>query len=408
MKKQLPAIFLSIAAILAVIFAYQLYSSKALKVSGSGTTNSLVDVAKSGSMESEEIEEKIVSIRISAVGDIMVHDAELNSARSGDSKIGYTYDFKPFFTEVKPIIESADLAIGNLETTISGEDKKYTGYPMFNSPDSLLDALKWAGFDLLSTSNNHCLDRREYGLAATIDNLDKRGLLHTGTFKEEKDRDNILIVDVKGIKIAVLAYTYGTNGIPIKNPYQVNLLDIDTMLADVGRAREKEPDIIIACLHFGDEYVRQPNDFQKEITEKMLHAGVDIVLGSHPHVVQPAEMVSPTSDDANRKDKFVIYSMGNFISDQRGNYKDIGVITNLYIEKNFNTKEVSIYNYEFIPTWVQKYTSNKKKAYRILSMPTAIKNYEDKKDKLITSDNYLYMKKMNEELLAHLKSMPPT
>ncbi|HBM75013.1 MAG TPA: hypothetical protein DD429_05595, partial [Clostridiaceae bacterium] len=371
MKKQLPAIFLSIAAILAVIFAYQLYSSKALKVSGSGTANSLVDVAKSGSMESEEIEEKIVSIRIAAVGDIMVHDAELNSARSGDSKIGYTYDFKPFFTEVKPIIESADLAIGNLETTISGEDKKYTGYPMFNSPDSLLDALKWAGFDLLSTSNNHCLDRREYGLAATIDNLDKRGLLHTGTFKEEKDRDNILIVDVKGIKIAVLAYTYGTNGIPIKNPYQVNLLDIDTMLADVGRAREKEPDIIIACLHFGDEYVRQPNDFQKEITEKMLHAGVDIVLGSHPHVVQPAEMVSPTSDDANRKDKFVIYSMGNFISDQRGNYKDIGVITNLYIEKNFNTKEVSIYNYEFIPTWVQKYTSNKKKAYRILPMPTA-------------------------------------
>lgn len=406
MKKQFPVIILSIVAIMSMIFAYRMYLSKTSAVSGDiSTSPPLEDIAKVDSIQSEELPERIVDIRITAVGDIMVHDGELNSARSGDTKSGYNYDFTPFFTQVKPIIESADLAIGNLETTISGEDKKYTGYPMFNSPDTLLDALKWTGFDVLTTCNNHCLDRYEAGLISTIENLDKRGLLHTGTFKEKEDRDKILTVDVKGIKVAILAYTYGTNGIPIKNPYQVNLLNMDTMLGDVERAKAEKPDVIIACLHFGNEYVRQPNNSQKEAVEKLFNAGVNIVLGSHPHVVQPAQKRSVSADDGSYKDEFVIYSMGNFVSDQRGDYKDIGVITNLYIQKNFKTGKITINNYEFIPTWVQRYNSGGKREYRILPMPTAIKNYEDKKDALIGSSDYNYMKKMNEELLKHLQTL---
>lgn len=399
MKKSFIYGLISALLLTSAVIIYGLYAWKIEPAPQKQQPQVLQDAGKTEGAAGSEIEEKIIDIKLSAVGDIMVHDGELNSAKNGDN-----YDFAPFFEDIKPLIESADFSIGNLETTIAGKDKKYTGYPMFNSPDSLLDALKWTGFDLLITSNNHSMDRREDGIIRTIDALDSRGFLHTGTFKSQEDRDKILTVDVKGIKLAVIAYTYGTNGIPVKIPYQVNLIDMDTILKDIEKAKAEKPDLLITYIHFGNEYVRQPNAEQKDIVEKLFNAGVDIVLGDHPHVVQPAERKVVAAGDGSYKDEFVIYSLGNFISDQRGDYKDIGVITNFSIQKNFKTGKTMIKDVEYIPTWVQRYTKDGKRSYRILSMPDAIRNYENKKDPLLPEKDYNYLKKMYDEMMEHIQS----
>lgn len=398
MKKNKTVILISCSVILCIIGFYCSYLYKAKTPSQNPPP--LEDNAKADDLSGSEIEEKIIDIKISAVGDIMVHDGELNAAKNGD-----IYDFTPFFESIKPFIEPSDLSIGNLETTIAGKEKKYTGYPMFNSPDTLIDALKWTGFDVLITSNNHSMDRGEAGIIKTIEALDNHGILHTGTYKQPDDRNKTLIVDVKGIKLAIISYTYGTNGIPVKNPYQVNLIDMDTIQSDIQNAKQQKPDMLIAYIHQGSEYMRQPNSEQKQLVENLFSLGVDIVLGDHPHVVQPAYKRSVAASDGSQKDVFVIYSLGNFISDQRGDYKDLGVITNLYLEKNSKSGKTIIKNVEYIPTWVQRYNNKGKRNYRILSIPDAIKNYESKSDALLSSSDYNYLKKMDVEMMNHIQDI---
>lgn len=342
--------------------------------------------------------EKIDTARICAVGDIMVHDGQLNAIR------GDKYNFKPFFAEAKPILEAADLAIGNLETTIAGADQKYTGYPMFNSPDTLLDALKDAGFDVLSTANNHSLDRREKGVIRTIDNLDERGIKHMGTYKSQEEKEQPLIMDVKGIKVAFMSYTYGTNGIPVTKPHLVNLINIEKMKNDVEKVKEYSPDLIIAYVHFGVEYVRMPNQYQKKVVDALFKSGVDIIFGGHPHVVQPMEKKKITDVDGNEKEVFVIYSMGNFISDQRGDYKDIGVMVNVDVEKSSKTKKTIIKNVEAIPTYVQRTNKNGKRYYRVLPTTLSMKKYEEKKDNMLTKSDYNHIKNVYNQMSKFVDS----
>ena len=256
-------------------------------------------------------------------GDIMQHDTQISGAFIPDSGI---YDYKPCFEFVKPILSASDLTIGNLEVTLAGPP--YKGYPQFSAPDELLDALKDAGFDVLVTANNHCVDRGRNGLERTIDLLDKAEMLHTGTFKDTVDwlNDNPLLIHAKGFRLSLLNYTYGTNGIPIRAPNVVNMIDTARIRQDIQKANDQHTDAIIVFMHWGEEYKSMPNDWQRRLADFCLKQGAKMVIGSHPHVLQPIEW-------RREKDQLVAYSLGNFVSAQYDRYKNGGLMLYVNLEK---------------------------------------------------------------------------
>ena len=256
-------------------------------------------------------------------GDVMGHDSQIAAAYEPTKK---TYNYTSCFQFVKPYIDSVDLAIGNLEVTLAGPP--YKGYPQFSSPDALGETLKTIGFDVLVTANNHCVDRGRKGLERTIVMLDSFDIKHTGTFKDSIARENEspLLVGKNGFKLAILNYTYGTNGIPVTRPNIVNHLDTAIMRRDLMEAKETNPDVIIVFTHWGLEYQSLPSKQQKDLTEFCFKHGAQLVIGAHPHVIQPMEW---------RKDKnqFVAYSLGNYVSGQRKRYTDGGAMAYLELEK---------------------------------------------------------------------------
>jgi poly-gamma-glutamate capsule biosynthesis protein CapA/YwtB (metallophosphatase superfamily) len=306
-------------------------------------------------------------IRLRAVGDIMMHMPQVNAGLQADG----SYDYNHFFGDIKPYLTGADIVTGNLETTISNKEKGYGGYPMFRTPEALLQALKEAGFNVLTTANNHTFDGREFGVVNTLDKLDEYGFLHTGSARSQKERDSVLLIEKNDIKAAMLAYTYGTNGMEAtisdeKLPFMVNYIDRDKIREDVNRAREEGAEVIIVSIHWGDEYVRTPNNFQKETADFLASLGVDIILGSHAHVLQPMERRKIAMDDGTEKEIFIIYSLGNFISNQRDKYRDSGVIVDLEIIKDYDRGTIELGEISYTPTWVYRFTRNGKSDYRIL------------------------------------------
>lgn len=237
-------------------------------------------------------------------GDAMMHTRQIETAH----RQGQTYDFSEYFSDIAPYIRNADYAVVNLETPVSAAP--FSGYPQFNAPGAYIDALAHAGFDLFLTANNHTLDRRDKGLCNTIDSLDRRGLDHIGTYKTYAERfaSTPLIKELNGIKVAFLNYTYGTNGITPGNVVQVDYIDRELMRRDVLAARKAGAEFIFACLHWGVEYEKLPHSSQKSTANYLFGLGVDAIIGSHPHVIQPIEY----SDG-----KLLVYSLGNFISDMR-------------------------------------------------------------------------------------------
>jgi len=308
------------------------------------------------------------TLNISAVGDIMVHMHQLKAAKQDDG----SYDFQEVFQDVKPYLENADIAMGNLETTISTDERGYTAYPRFRTPESILSALKYAGFDVITTANNHSLDATEFGVENTLNKLDEYGFMHTGTARSPEERDQILIIEKNDIKVAVLAYTYGTNGMEAavnkeKLSYMVNYLnDEERIKQDIKKARELGAEIVIGCIHWGDEYVRKPNDAQKQLADRLFSYGMDIIFGSHPHVLQPMERRTVADAEGNEREVFVIYSLGNFVSNQRDRYRDSGVIVNVEIVKDYDAQTVGLGKIDYIPTWVYRYTEGGRLHYRIL------------------------------------------
>lgn len=308
-----------------------------------------------------------VTVNIKATGDIMFHPSQLDGAYNPATG---TYDFHNSFKAVKDILQAADLAIANFEGTTAGNGVyAYQGYPLFNAPDEVLDAIKDAGFDILSTVNNHSLDTRKAGVIRTVQEINKRGMDTIGTYVE-KPETRVLIKDVKGIKIAFLAYTEMVNGLestmsPADLDAMINIINETKILEDIAYAKSENADIIIACLHWGDEYARIQAARQEALADMMFAEGVDIILGSHPHVIQPAQRL-----EYDGKTKFVAYSMGNFLSNQRvetlvpygmteevSKYTEDGVIVDINIEKNGETGEVSIKDISYIPLWVYKGTT---------------------------------------------------
>ena len=289
------------------------------------------------------------TLRLIFAGDIMGHAPQIQSAEVVKHK---KYNYAPCFQYIKPVLENADIAIGNLELTLPGKPP-YTGYPMFRSPDDLAGALKDAGFDLLVTANNHSNDSHALGVTHTIDVLRHQGFLQTGTFKNQRDRDAFypLMVYKNGFKIAIVNYTYDTNGVPTQAPTIVNLIDTVQMLADLREAVARKPHFIIAVMHWGVEYQLNENKDQQRLARFLVRNGADMVIGMHPHVVQPVKNERVKMPDGSVKEAVVVYSLGNFISNQTQPNTDGGILFQVDLLKKKGSPDVRVGKQSIIPVW---------------------------------------------------------
>lgn len=287
-------------------------------------------------------------IKLVFAGDIMGHSTQIKAALKPDG----SYDYRHCFTYVAPIIAQADLAIGNLEFTLPGTPP-YTGYPQFRSPDSVAVALKEAGFDLLVTANNHSNDAGKTGVEHTIHTIRKLGFHQTGTFLDSTDRSENypLLVQLGNFKLAFLNFTYGTNGIATKAPVLVNLIDEKQIAADMAKAVSFSPDAIIVLVHWGNEYQLEETSYQRQWAQKLFDWGATMVIGSHPHVVQPIEekIHFETSDKSTVR--LVAYSLGNFISGQIKTYTDLGALLEVELEKELPFGPSCLTRTQFIPVF---------------------------------------------------------
>lgn len=272
------------------------------------------------------------SITLLLAGDLMLHMEQINAAQKGN-----TYDYSECFREVRDEISSADIAIGNLEVTLAGQP--YAGYPSFSAPDEYLYSIQQAGFDVLATANNHCLDRGNRGVIRTNRLLDSLHIPRTGAYSDSVERRSLypLLLEKKGFRIAFLNYTESTNNISPKYPTMVNYMDKKLVKADIEKAKSLSPDMIIAFMHWGVEYESQPGKKQKEWANWLLSQGVTHVIGSHPHVIQPMEV---RVDSTTQSQHLVVYSLGNFISNMSQRGTDGGLMLHLTFVKDSTVRLV--------------------------------------------------------------------
>jgi poly-gamma-glutamate capsule biosynthesis protein CapA/YwtB (metallophosphatase superfamily) len=312
----------------------------------------------------------MTEIQIAAVGDLMVKRYIISDAKQSDG----TYSFSPLFAKVAPYLRQADLTIGNLETTFAGNGRECrksprSGGPIFKCPDELAPALKEAGFDVLVTANNHCMDYGASGLLRTLRVLDRSAIDHTGTSRSVQESKTTLIKNVNGITIGILSYTAGTNRIPVPSnqPWLVNRIETNKILREI-RNLKKKVDLVLLYMHFGSEYQYTPNKRQKQLVNLFLKNGANIILGSHPHVLQPLAV--------RGKKQFVSYSLGNFVSTKLKNnpFTQSGIILTLTIKKD-NSGKMSITNIDYIPTCVDRRVANSgRKISEIIPIRDALKS----------------------------------
>ncbi|WP_422484469.1 CapA family protein [Gudongella sp. DL1XJH-153] len=335
------------------------------------------DPCKSKELQAEQLySNQNNTLKILAVGDLMFHMPQVNSART----INGTYDFTPPFIYIKDYVLNADLAIANLETVIAGDEMGFSGYPRFNSPVAVLDAIVETGFDILVTSNNHGLDKGKVGIEKTIMNITARGLEYVGTSLDK--RRPYVIREENGIRIGLMSYTYGLNGLDSlltddERDRMINLIDQDKIAADIQKLKTENVDFIIAYMHWGNQYYKNPSKEQKELAGFLSEKGVDLILGTHPHVVQEIEEISIGSGRTH-----VIYSMGNFLSNQRYDTMGVsstedGVIFEIIIEKNVMEQQTGVKSIKTIPTWIDRRWNGNSYDYRILPVERALEGKLD-------------------------------
>jgi len=361
-----------------------------------GLSIPLVAVAQGAVCISED------SITVLFAGDAMGHMPQVHAAYDSNSQ---TYDFTPCFRFIKPILDSVDVSVVNLETTLAGQP--YTGYPLFSTPDALARDLYVAGFDILATANNHCYDKGKHGMERTIRVLDSMKIPHVGTYVNAVARDSAfpLIVRVKGINIAIFNYTYGTNGISVDSPNVVNLINRRQMIRDIRRADSLKADVKIVFLHWGREYEPKPNEEQKSLARFLANAGVDVVVGSHPHVVQTFEEVLDTVRDRKVP---VFYSLGNFISNQRDPHRDGGAMALFSIHRQRNADSTYLFTVhtQYCPYWVYKGYLNGKYQYYILPLPNSRKIQLPDDDKNRMEDFFDHVSRQLQNLPLKIFQLP--
>jgi len=293
------------------------------------------------------------------IGDIMGHDSQINAAFNKELD---GYDYNGVFEKIKPILQKPDFAIANLEVTLAGPPFK--GYPQFSSPDELAVACQNNGIDVLVTANNHSCDRRKSGIIRTLDALDSLNILHTGTFRNaaEHESNNLLILNKNNIRVGLLNYTYGTNGIPTPAPTIVNRIDWKNIAKDIEASKSQNLDKLIVFLHWGKEYQSQPSTDQVDLANYLFSNGADIIIGSHPHVLQKMEYRKSLD---NSKETFIAYSLGNFVSNQRVRKRDGGAMVELTLTKTNEVTNIEKSGYHLI--WVHKPVVNGKSSFQIIA-----------------------------------------
>ena len=360
--------------------------------------NQLNDLENSeNNMEATNTEEdSSINFTLTAIGDTLCHNTQYWDAYNSETK---EYDFSYVYEDIKYYTKVADITVGSLETTFAGEDKGYSNYPTFNSPDSLATSLKKIGVDIISLAGNHALDYGYSGLCRTIDVLDEADISHLGTYKTEEEQEKLLIKNVKGVKIAFINYTYGTNGIPVPSDkkYCLNLIDKNLISKQIEKAKEQNVDMIVACMHWGTEYKTVANNEQKELADYLFKNGVDIIIGNHPHVLEPMEKKTITLDDGTTKDVFVVYALGNFTADQRDEITRDSAILNLNITKNLDGK-ISINKVNYVPIYMYKDTNAKTHKFKILDIKKCISQYESGDTSYISSTLYKNLKTQLEKI----------
>jgi len=316
------------------------------------------------SCHSQEVAKKIVvepdTLRVKLIfaGDMMGHMPVVNAAYIDSLK---TYDYSQFLEYVKPYTTSADLGIVNLEVPLAGPP--YSGYPEFSSPDALIDGLKSVGFSLFITANNHSLDRGKQGFERTLMILDSFKIQHTGTFRDSAEfrKLNPLIIERNKVRLAFLNYTYGTNGFKVHKPNIENYIDTTQIRKDILTCRQQQTDFVIVTFHWGNEYERYPSKEQKAVGEFTRKCGADAIFGSHPHVIQTIDVLHNTKDSTEYFP--IVYSVGNFVSNQRDRYRDGGIIFELELEK---IKTTRVKSFHYMPVWVYKGIIKNRMGYRLI------------------------------------------
>lgn len=392
-KKLLLILF--IILLIFIIFIFNKYNKNA----NINTENNSTETTLSNKNTKQDTAEPI-TFTLTSLGDTLCHNTQYWDAYNSKTD---EYDFSYVYEDIKNYTSSSDITIGSLETTFAGKEKGYSNYPTFNTPDSLATALKDIGVDVVSLAGNHALDYGYSGLCRTIDVFDNIGLSHLGTYKTAEDQEKILMKDVKGVKIAFINYTYGTNGIPLPSgkDFCVNLIDKDFIKKQINQAKEQNVDMIVACMHWGTEYRTTANSEQKDLANFLFENGVDVILGNHPHVLEPMEKKTITLQDGTTKDVFVVYALGNFTADQRDEITRDSAILNLTITKNSNGK-ISIDKVNYIPIYMYKNTNVSTHKFKILDIEKTIKDYEEGKTTSINSTVYNNLKKQLEKIKSIL------
>lgn len=345
--------------VLIFILGFGLYLSYNMDFNFSNNEKKISE-AKNLKIEDRKKEDKS-EVKILAMGDMIFHQPIVKNYRSNDS-----YDFTPIFNNISSDINEADLAIANFEGSVNS-NRKLSGFPLFNFPKETIYSLKNSGFDLLSTANNHALDTGLDGIAETISHINESGMKNFGTLAEDCDKG--IIVEKNGIKIGLISFTDTLNGMDSLmrgKEYSVNTFSQDVK-GDIEKLKEKS-DIVIVYPHWGNEYQLAPNERQIFLKTMLQEAGADIILGSHPHVLQKYEV-----EDKNNKKYFTIYSMGNALSNQRvENLKksgvDTGALIKLVIEKDNVSGETKLKSYGVYPTYVNRYRANGKLNYDLVKL----------------------------------------
>lgn len=309
-----------------------------------------------------------------SAGDCVLHETFQYSAYLPEEN---RYDFYSIFSPIEEYLSESDVSIISFESAATNKRNDYSGYPLFNCPPEIFDTFKYVGFDIVNNSNNHQLDRKLTGMFETRDNIKSRGLDVLGVYDGEEQR--YLVKEANGIRIGIMAYTYSCNmnelALTEEQRYKhLALIDrerIQKELADM----EENVDVSVVCMHWGVEYRQQPTEEQKQLARDMISWGADVILGSHPHVVEPSEMI-----EHNGEQKYVIYSMGNFVSNQRRGASgypltnkeraEDSMLVKVQFEKNPETGKTIIREVTHIPTWLWRYLENGVYRFRIIPVPS--------------------------------------
>jgi poly-gamma-glutamate synthesis protein (capsule biosynthesis protein) len=341
-----------------------------------------------------------------AVGDVLIHDSLRLSAALPDG----SFDFGPSFEAVAPILKQGHLVVANLEVPLAGAERRFGGYPNFNAPVELAANLKSAGFTAVTVANNHALDRGWAGLEATLGNVAAAGLDYAGAYLSPEDKARRLVLVHNGVRVAMLAYTYGLNGRsfpPKGEEWRLGVIGDELIFSDLAAARAQGADFVVVSLHFGEEYWRKPSPYQKEVVRKLLAGGPepgqeapDVILGHHPHVVQPFVLIPPQGDQPARA---VIWSLGNFISSQPFPWTDIGLILDLRLTLEPDGRRI-VGPVRLIPTYCHKGLKGQARLFQVLPLDLAAARPEDYG---VPASRAAWLDRSFQDLAKHLLSLEP-